>query len=51
MAEVDSSEARGVSDMFVMIPEVVLSTNELNVFALEVSSELEVGILELEGFM
>lgn len=48
MVEVDSSEARGVSDMFVMIPAVfmfVVSTNELNVLGMDVSSEREVAIL------
>lgn len=35
MVNVDSSEARGVSDMFVMIPTVLVVslTNDLNVFA------------------
>ena len=35
IVEVDSSEARGVSDMFVIIPAIVVSlTNESNVFVL-----------------
>lgn len=53
MVEVDSSDARGVNDMFVMIPEVPLVwPNGLNVFGLAISSELEVDILlELRGFM
>lgn len=47
MVGFDSSE---VSDMLVMAPAVVVSTRELNVFALKVSSELGEGILESEGF-